>query len=111
MTLILEDIKTGLGILPDNLGFDSELLLFINSAKANLIQLGLTELDIVVDENTVWPTFGSEALESLTKHYLLTKVRQGFDPTPSETISKTMSAFVVELEGRINYEVQEVAAP
>ena len=111
MTLILEDIKIGLGILPDNLGFDSELLMFTNSAKANLVQFGLTEFDIDIDESTVWPTLGSEALTSHSKFYLLIKVRQTFDPTASETIAKVIEASVVELEGRINYEVQEIANP
>jgi hypothetical protein len=109
MTLILEDTKIVLGIIPDNLGFDSELLMFINSAKASLVQFGLTEFDIDIDESTSWPTLDTEALTSLTKHYLMIKVKLTFDPTASETIAKIISGSVVELEGRINYEVEEIA--
>lgn len=111
MTIILEDTKLALGILPDNLGFDAELLLFINSAKANLVHFGLVEFDISIDENTEWPTLGSEAVMSHVKTYVLLKVKQNFDPTASETISNTVSSSVLELEGRINYEVQEIANP
>ncbi len=111
MTIILEDIKIVLGILPDNLGFDPELLFFVNSAKANLVHLGVTEFDIDIDESTVWPTLGTEALTSFSKHYMATKTRQTFDPTASETIAKVIDATLLELEGRINYEVQEIANP
>jgi hypothetical protein len=108
MTIILEDIKTSIGILPDNLGFDSELLMFINSAKSSLIQLGVVELDIEIDEETEWPEFPNGEMLSLSKHYISVKVRQTFDPIPSETISKTISSAAMELEGRIAHEVAEV---
>lgn len=108
---ILEDVKTGLGISVDNLGFDSELLVFINSAKASLVQLGVDELDIAVDEQTTWPTFGSESMGSHTKSYILVKVKQTFDPTASETINGVLTSALEEVEGRITYEVQEVANP
>jgi hypothetical protein len=111
MTLILEDTKLALGILPDNLGFDPELLMFVNSAKANLVQLGLTEFDIDIDESTPWPALDTETLTGHSKLYLLLKSRQTFDPTASETIAKVIDGSVVELEGRISYEVQEVANP
>lgn len=108
---ILEDVKEGIGISVDNLGFDSELLVFTNSAKANLVQLGVSELDISIDETTDWPVFGSEALTSHVKSYILVKVKQTFDPTASETISKVLDSALEEVEGRITYEVQEVANP
>lgn len=111
MTLILEDIKEFLGILPDNLGFDPELLFFVNSAKANLVHLGVAEFDIDIDESTVWPTLGTEALTSLSRQYIATKTRQTFDPTASENISRTIDAALLEVEGRITYEVQEIANP
>jgi len=111
MTLILGDIKTSLGIMPDNLGFDFELLIFINSVKASLVHFGLIEFDIDIDEDTVWPTLGTESLTSFSKVYMLTKVKQTFDPTASETIAKVMAASILELEGRLTYEVEEIANP
>lgn len=108
---ILEDVKTGLGISVDNLGFDSELLVFVNSAKGSLVQLGVTQLDIAIDETTDWPAFSTEAMTSHVKSYILVKVKQTFDPTASETINRVLTNALNEVEGRITYEVQEVANP
>jgi len=107
-TIILETIKTSIGIFPDNLGFDLELLLFISSAKSQLVQLGVAELDMDIDEQTEWPTFGNATIESLAKHYLVMKVKQSFDPSASETISNTLSETLVELGGRISHEAEEL---
>lgn len=111
MTLILEDTKLALGIGIDNLGFDTELLMFINSAKATLVHFGLPEFDIEIDESTDWPPLGSAAVMSHVKTYVFLKVKQTFDPTASETIAKSISSTVVELEGRITYDVEEIANP
>ena len=107
-TIILENVKVSLGILPDNLGFDSELLMFINSAKSSLVQLGVAELDIYIDELTAWPTFPNSSVEAMSKHYIHVKVRQTFDPVASETIARTVLAAANELEGRIAHEIAEV---
>ncbi len=107
-TTILEDVKVSLGILSNNLGFDSELLMFINSAKSSLVQLGVAELDIDIDETTEWPIFPNSSVEALTKHYIHVKVRQTFDPVASETIARVISATAEELEGRIAHEIAEV---
>ena len=108
MVTILEDVKVALGILPDNLGFNSELLMYINSAKTNLVQLGVAELDILIDVATEWPTFPNESVEALSKHFINVKVRQTFDPIASATISDTISAAANEIEGRIAHEIAEV---
>lgn len=105
--LILEDIKTTLGLLPDNLGFDLELLIFVNSSKVNLVQLGVTEMEIIIDETTEWPAFTNSLVGDLTKHYINLKARQTFDPIASETIAKTINGAVTELEGRLLHELEE----
>lgn len=106
--VILADVKTSLGILEDNLGFDSELLMFINSAKTALVQLGLAEFDIDIVEATEWPTFPNSSIDSLSKHYIHVKVRETFDPSASETISRAMLAAASEVEGRVAHEISEV---
>jgi len=108
MTIILEDIQTSVGILPDNLGFNSELLMFINSAAASLVQLGVAEMNISIEEETEWPTFPNDQVGFLSKHFMQVKVRQTFDPVASETIAGTMSRVATELEGRIAHEMAEV---
>lgn len=106
--VILEDVKTALGILPDNLGFNYELLICINAAKTTLVHLGLTEFDIDIDESTQWPTFPNYSVTSLARHFIILKTKQLFDPSASETISRSMDKFVMELEGRVSHEVDEV---
>lgn len=110
MTLIIEDVKRALAIDPDNLAFDGELYVNINSAKSILIQLGVTELDISVSETTSWPTFDSDVVGELAKHYLVLKIKSIFDPTASETIQRTFSEGMSSLESRIVHEIDEEAA-
>ena len=108
MATILNDIKQAVGVDENNLGFDSELLLYINGVAADAVQNGLTELDIEITEITEWPTFRSITIGSLVKPFMLMKVRSLFDPIPSETINKTFEAAAIQFEGRMAHEIQEV---
>jgi hypothetical protein len=110
MTLIIADIKKALAIDPENLGFDGELYININSGKAILIQLGVTELDITIDESTSWPTFDSDIVGEFAKQYLVLKVKSIFDPTASETIRNSFSQEMIMIESRINHEIDEEIA-
>jgi len=110
MALIIEDVKKALAIEPNNLGFDGELYVNINSAKSILVQLGVTELDINIDEMTSWPVFNSDVVGEFAKHYIVLKVKSIFDPTASETIQKTLSEGITALESRIVHELDEEAA-
>ena len=110
MTLIIEDVKKALAIEPNNLAFDGELYVNINSAKSILIQLGVAELDISVDETTSWPVFDSDVVGELARHYMVLRVKSIFDPTASETIQRTFSEGMVSLESRIVHELDEEAA-
>lgn len=105
--LILEDVKKTLGLLTDNLGFDLDLLIFLNSSKVTLVQLGVIEMEIDIDEETEWPTFANPLVGDLVKHYLNAKARQLFDPMASETIADTIDASITELEGRLMHELEE----
>ncbi len=107
--LILENIKTTLGLLTDNLGFDLDLLIFLNSSKVNLVQLGVTEMEIDIDEKTEWPTFTNFLVGDLVKHYLNAKARQLFDPSASETIASTIDDSIIELEARLMHELEETS--
>jgi hypothetical protein len=110
MTIIIEDVKKALAIDPDNLGFDGELYININAAKSTLVQLGVVELDITIDEETSWPVFNSDVVGEHAKQYLVLKVKSVFDPTASETIRSAFDAYMVELESRIVHELDEEAA-
>lgn len=107
MTTILREIKEAIGIQPDNFGFDTPTLMFINSTKSTLVQLGVDELDVPIVEQTEWPVFTNPRLLALVKHYFQIKVKAALDPVPSETIAKGFAATASELEGRIMDEVFE----
>lgn len=110
MTLIIEDVKKALAIDPGNLAFDGELYVNINSAKSILIQLGVEELNIDIDEEASWPVFNSDVVGELAKHYMVLKVKSIFDPTASETIHKTFADGMIAIESRIVHELDEEAA-
>ena len=108
---ILNDIKPAVGVGENNLGFDDELLLHINSIKSSLVQMGLSEYELIeIEAVTDWPTLSNETLNGLVKQYFSLKARELFDPIPSETIAKTMANAIMQLEGRISHEIEEVAS-
>lgn len=108
---MLEHIKGAIGIEPENIGFDDELLLFINSSAATLVQLGINEMDLVIDSKTFFPTFSNDQLGALVKHYLIIKTKIDFDPTASETIARSIERTATQLEGRIAYEMENILNP
>lgn len=110
MTLIIEDVKKALAVEPNNLAFDGELYININSAKSILVQLGVVELDISVDEGTSWPIFDSDVVGELAIQYMVLKVKSIFDPTASETIQRAFSEGMASLESRIVHELDEEEA-
>lgn len=107
MTTILATIKPLVGVTFDNLGFDAELLVYINSAAGELTQLGVTEFEeLEIDAQTSWPVFGNTALDSMVRHFMGLMVRKSFDPIPSETIAKSFNMTSDILQGRISNEVE-----
>jgi len=108
-TIILQDVKTSLGVLPSNLAFDLELLMHINSATGSLYQLGVTEFVLGVTETSLWPIFANQTLDSTIKQYVTLKTKHIFDPIPNGVIANSMVDRMIELEGRITHEVEHVA--
>ena len=107
MKTIVEQVKSSLGVPVDNFGFDEELMIHINAAKSTLIQFGVDELDIDIDDTTVWPVFNSDIVGELSKQYIVLRVRVIFDPIASETIAKQFNEWLGILEARINHEIEE----
>lgn len=111
MGTILGDIKNAVGVDEHNLGFDKELLIWINTAASALTQIGLTEFEtLIIEANTEWPTFDNETILASVRSYLVMRVRKMFDPIPSETIAKSFDSLITEFEGRIAHEQEEVNA-
>jgi len=107
---ILDDVKYGIGISPGNDGFDNELLIHINSVAANLVQFGLIDYDIVIDETNEWPILDTFQQEALVKQYIIIKTKLVFDPSANQTITGAYERVLPELEGRIQLLVEELEA-
>jgi hypothetical protein len=106
---ILDSIKNPLGIEISNVGFDEELLQHINAIAVNLVHMGVDELDILIDVDTEWPAFANQGLLSLVITYSALKVRSVFDPSASDSISRSFNKRLEELEGLICFQVEEIA--
>ena len=104
---ILEDVKSSLGVDVNNLGFDPELLMYVNSVRATLVQLGVSDLELeTITTETEWPVFDSLVLRDNVKHYIVLRVKESFDPIANQAIAETMSSQAAILEGRIAHEVE-----
>ena len=103
---ILITIKNMLGIEEDEMAFDTELCMHINSALGVLRQLGIgpTAGFSIFHETSVWSDFTDEPLVDLVKEYVFLKVKSVFDPPSSSTAVDAINTMIKELEWRINVE-------
>ena len=105
MSSILNDVKKNLGLLPDYVEFDSDILMHINSVLSTLNQLGVGPEDgyEVTGQTPDWSAIiGTEHRLNFVKTWVYLKVRLLFDPP---TTSYTIAAFerqIEELTWRIN---------
>ena len=104
MDSILLSIKKLLGIdaLCDH--FDTDVIMYINSALSNLTQLGVGPPDgFMVTSNT--ETWGSLLMDSkkleFVKTYVYLKVKLIFDPPSSSSVIDAIDRQIKELEWRI----------
>lgn len=101
---ILETIKQLLGISVEDVSFDLDIVIFINTTLAALYQMGIDEANEVgiVDETTMWEDLVDDRtdLEPL-KTYIYFKVKSMFDPPTNSSMREAMDRVIKELEWRI----------
>lgn len=103
-TSILTSIKKLLGIEPDYVDFDTDIIIHINTVFSILTQMGVGPAGgfVISDSSTLWSEYiGNNQLLELVKSYMYLKVKTMFDPQAGgvgDAISRTIS----ELEWRIN---------
>ena len=92
--------------------FQMELLMYINTAIAVLVEMGVTQFNnVYVDDETVMPDFGTDAtLESLVKVYLGLKVKTLFDPPNNATVAAALSRNLAEAEFRLQILINQTEA-
>lgn len=102
---ILDSIKKVLGILPDYLVFDQDVIMHTNSAFSTLNQLGIgPELGFTIEnKDPVWADFiGTDKRLSSVKTYVYLRVRLLFDPPQTSYLIQSMNEQLRELEWRLN---------
>ena len=105
---ILSTIKKMLGLDADYDAFDTDIIIHINSALMNLMQMGVgpsTGFSINGDFET-WHHFLGEAtdLEGV-KTYVYLKTRLAFDPPSTSFVLEAANKMLSELEWRLNVQV------
>ena len=111
MDSILNTVKQALGVEMDYAGFDTNILLDINSAIWSLNQIGVgpTNGFVVKGESENWSDLIGDSikLESV-KTYIVDKVRLSFDPPTSSYLVEAIQKQIQELEWRLLIEVDRV---
>lgn len=113
MTNVLLSIKKLLGITPEYIHFDEDILIHINSVLLELSQLGVSlPNDFSVDDKTLWiDIFQEGILLSAIRSFVYLKVRLLFDPPANsaaiESINKTIANLEWRINGNIDYEQKE----
>lgn len=101
---ILTSTKKLLGIQEEYEHFDTDIIIYINSALSILTQLGIGPPTgfIVSDKSATWDNFTSDDKKiSLIKPYVLNKVKMMFDPPQSSAAVEATNKITAELEWRI----------
>lgn len=109
-TTILDDVKQGIGLMPEYTSFDPIIKMHINSVFMILTQMGVgprsgfrlatgtEDWDDFLPEN--YPNF--EAV----KTYMCLKVRVLFDPPSNSVHMNAINESIKELEWRLNFEAE-----
>jgi hypothetical protein len=108
---ILLSVKKTLGLSEDYTAFDTDVVMYINSALGELHQLGVGPDAglVIMDDIPTWDdlvaplSFGDDtaALTSIVQPYVYLRVRLLFDPPQTSFLVEAMEAQVDRLEWRI----------
>jgi hypothetical protein len=103
-TSILNDVKHNLGLLAEDTSFDTDIVIFINSAISNLTQLGVGPIEgyEISDANNQWTEFVDDKRLNSVKSYIFLKVKLMFDPPGTGFVLGSIENQIRELEYRIN---------
>lgn len=111
---ILDSIKKTLGVLPENKVFDTDIIMHINSAIADLNQLGIgPELGFEVeDESQMWvDLLGDEKRYNAAKTYIYLQTKLKFDPPEQYPVINAMKEEISKCEWRLAVARDTVTLP
>ncbi len=100
---ILLSVKKMLGLEADYTVFDTDIVIFINSALMVLNQLGVGQAIRITGDTETWSSFLSDQTElSSVKDLVYLRVRRVFDPPTSSSVLSEMNNQIDELQWRLN---------
>lgn len=104
MSSILDDVKHSLGLLPEETAFDSDVIMFINSAIATLTQLGVGPVQgfAITDNTQQWADFADDPRLSSVQSFIYLSVKLLFDPPGTGFVTAAYERQLEELAFRIN---------
>jgi len=114
MDSILDSVKKILGIPNEDTGFDTDIIMHINSAFMGLSQLGVGQNDSfsIEDNSATWSDFLGDATNlDAVKTCLSLKVQLMFDPPTSSFVLESKRNLIAEYEWRLQAQVENVAIP
>jgi hypothetical protein len=108
---ILTSVKKVLGIAPEYLVFDQDVIIHINTALSTLTQLGVGPATgfTVDDVDDEWDDFVDPADHqyNAVKSYVFLRVRMLFDPPQTSYLINAQTDQIKELEWRLNVHREE----
>lgn len=111
MESILTSVKTLLGLKEEVTHFDTDIILFINSAlmSANMIGLGSGLGFSITDKTATWSDFlGDRHDLAGVKTYIGLKVKLVFDPPQMGYLVESIKEQIAELEWRLNAQAEYI---
>lgn len=105
MESILDSIKKLLGPTETYDNFDADIIMHINSALANLTQIGVgpTEGFSIENESATWNKFLTDPVQlGLAKTYIYQTVKLAFDPPTNSAVLQATERQVQKLEWLLN---------
>lgn len=109
---ILRSVKKNLGVGPDAIEFDHDILTYINSTFSTLYQLGVGPNAgfAIEDDVSVWADFiEQDPRFNQIQTYVCLKTRVLFDPATTPYLIAALDKQIEELEWRLNTQREETA--
>lgn len=109
---ILTEIKKMLGISEDYTAFDTDIIIYINSALSRLLQLGIvpnsgSNFQITGNSEKWTDLFNNDSKLNQIQTFIYLKVKMTFDPPSSATTLQSFENQIKELEWLLNVTIEE----
>lgn len=107
---ILTTTKKALNLPEEDVAFDMDIIMHINSVFSDLNQLGVgPDLGFMIeDKSTTWDAFlGSDPRLNHVKTYVYLRVRMLFDPPQTGFHTQAMQEQITKLEWMLNVQREE----